>query len=159
MMRNQNTFQALSGTNIFVLGTDGNLWLEQGPFGVVPPPRKQVDTKVKAFEALSDNELLILDNDGALWLASGPFDTVPPQRQQVEERVTAFQAISDTKVAVLTIDSNLWLEHTLTSLGHYLPSLYFAYNTAATTGAAPTPGEAVSTDFNVVLKTSSAGGA
>ena len=152
-------YQAITDTEIFVLGTDGNLWLEQGPFGVIPPPRKQVDTNVKAFEALSDNELLILDNDDRLWLASGPFGTVPPQRQEVEENVTAFQAISDTKIIVLTNDSSLWLEHTLTSLGHYLPSLYFAYNTGAAAGAAPTPAETVSTDFNVALKTSSAGGA
>jgi hypothetical protein len=29
-----------------VLGTNGNLWLEHGPFGTVPPPRQQVDGNV-----------------------------------------------------------------------------------------------------------------
>ena len=43
---NKNPFQALSDTEVFVLGTNGNLWLEHGPFGNVPPSRQQVDGNV-----------------------------------------------------------------------------------------------------------------
>jgi hypothetical protein len=39
-------FQALSDTEVLVLGSDGKLWLEHGPFGNVPPPRQQVDGNI-----------------------------------------------------------------------------------------------------------------
>jgi hypothetical protein len=39
MTLNRNTFQAFSDTEVLVLGSNGNLWLERGPFGKVPPPR------------------------------------------------------------------------------------------------------------------------
>jgi hypothetical protein len=118
----------------------------------VPPVNHQrVDAGVKAFQALSDQELFILGTDGHLWLARAPFGTVPPHRQEIDENVSAFQGISNTQVLVLRSDNNLWLEHCLTSLGHYLPALYFAYNT----GGAQL--EAVSTDFNAALKSPAAG--
>jgi hypothetical protein len=41
-----SSFQALSDTEVLVLGSDGNLWLEHGPFGTVPPPREQIDGNV-----------------------------------------------------------------------------------------------------------------
>jgi PASTA domain len=81
---NVRAFQALSDTEMFVLGTDGNLWLEQAPFGAVPPTRQQVDANVSAFQALSDTEVLVLGTDGRLWLEHGPFGTVPPVRQQID---------------------------------------------------------------------------
>ena len=31
-------FQGLSSNQVLVCGSDGNLWLEQGPFGQVPLP-------------------------------------------------------------------------------------------------------------------------
>jgi hypothetical protein len=38
--------------HIFVLGTDGNLWLEQAPFGnKVPPARVQIDGNAFTFQA------------------------------------------------------------------------------------------------------------
>jgi hypothetical protein len=50
------SFQTLDGyEHIFVLGTDGNLWLEQPPSGTPPPPRTQVDGTAFTFQAL-DNE-------------------------------------------------------------------------------------------------------
>ena len=49
MALNRNTFQALSDTEVLVLGSNGNLWLEHGPFGEIPPPRQQVDGNVYAF--------------------------------------------------------------------------------------------------------------
>ena len=53
---NVAAFQALSPTEAYVLGTDGNLWHETGPFGHVPPTRQQVDGNVAAFKALSPTE-------------------------------------------------------------------------------------------------------
>jgi hypothetical protein len=74
----------LSGTQVFVLGTDGKLWLEEGPFGTVPPSRQQVDGDVQAFQAFSNAQVLVLGKDGKLWLEEGLFGTVPPPRQQVD---------------------------------------------------------------------------
>jgi hypothetical protein len=105
------SFQALSDTEVFVLGFDGNLWLEHGPFGQqIPPIRQQVDGNVLAFQALSDTEAFVLGTDGNLWLEHGPFGQVPPPREQVDGNVVAFQALSDTEVFVLGFDGNLWLE-------------------------------------------------
>ena len=42
-----------SATQAYVLGTDGKLWLETGPWGTVPPSREQVDGNVAAVQALS----------------------------------------------------------------------------------------------------------
>ncbi len=57
MPQNKNTFQGLSDTEVVVLGTDGNLWMEHagsnGKFGAVPPPREQIDGNAIAFQALS----------------------------------------------------------------------------------------------------------
>ena len=41
-------FEALSADLVHVLGTDGKLWLETGPWGTVPPQRQQVDGPVRA---------------------------------------------------------------------------------------------------------------
>ncbi|HTV34773.1 MAG TPA: hypothetical protein VME69_17050 [Methylocella sp.] len=103
-------FQALSATEILVLGANGNLWLEHGPFGKVPPTRQQVDGNVQAFQALSATEVLVLGTNGNLWLEYGPFGTVPPPRQQVDGNVAAFQALSATEALVLGKNGNLWLE-------------------------------------------------
>ena len=40
------TFEALSSTEAYVLGSNGNLWHETGPWGTVPPTRRQVDGNV-----------------------------------------------------------------------------------------------------------------
>ena len=93
MALNKNTFQALSDTEVLVLGSDGNLWLEHGPFGKVPPTRQQVDGNVQAFQPLSDTEVLVLGLDGNLWLEHAPFGKVPPTRQQVDGNVQAFFGI------------------------------------------------------------------
>ena len=68
----------------FVLGTDGSLWLEQGPFGHVPPPRQRVDSNVTAFEMVDNGDLYVLGSDGKIWLEHGPFTQVPPRREQVD---------------------------------------------------------------------------
>jgi hypothetical protein len=97
--------------NIFVLGTDGNLWLEQGPFtSPPPPPRTQVDGNVFAFQALDNQTVFVLGKDGNLWLAQGQFGKVPPPRVQVDSSVQSMQALSSSEVLVLGNDGKLWLE-------------------------------------------------
>jgi hypothetical protein len=105
------SFQTVDGfKSIFVLGTDGNLWLERPPFGKVPPARVQVDALVFTFQALSDQTVLVLGTDGNLWLEQTPFGKVPPARVQVDGSVQAFQGVDDQNVLVLGIDGNLWME-------------------------------------------------
>ena len=81
------TFQVLDPEDILVLGSNGDLWLEQAPFGTVPPGRQQVDGNVRAFRALDGQTVLVLGFDGNLWLEHGPFGAVPPPRQQVDGNV------------------------------------------------------------------------
>ena len=96
--------------HIFVLGINGNLWLEQPPFGKLPPARQQVDGNVFTFQALDLQTVLVLGTDGNLWLEQGPFGKVPPPRQQVDGNVQTFQALDTQNVFVLGNDGNLWLE-------------------------------------------------
>jgi hypothetical protein len=49
MVVNRNTFQALADTEVLVLGSNGNLWLEHGLFRKVLPLRQQADGNVQAF--------------------------------------------------------------------------------------------------------------
>lgn len=85
---NVTKFQAISDTEAFVLGTDGSLWLEQGPFGTVPPVRELVDSSVSSFQALSDTSVFVLRTDGTLLLEHGPFGTGGPAPQTVDQNVT-----------------------------------------------------------------------
>jgi NHL repeat len=113
------TFQPVQPRNmaIYVLGSDGNLWLETGPFGKqIPPPRLQVDGNVSAFQALDGNNVVVLGSDGNLWLETWPYGDVAQtikNRKQVDANVAAFQAITSSygnKVFVLGTDGNLWCE-------------------------------------------------
>ena len=104
------TFQSLDAQNILVLGTDGNLWLEQAPFGKVPPARQQIDGNTRTFQGLTTQSVYVLGNDGNLWLEQAPFGKPPPARQQVDAGVDAFQALDQQTVVVLGMDRNLWLE-------------------------------------------------
>jgi hypothetical protein len=107
----KNTFQALTDTEIFVLGKDGSLWLQHGQFGgKVPASLRPVDRSVHAFQALSGAVVLVLNPEGNLWLEHGPFANFPPARQQVDGNVQAFQALFETEVVVLGTDGKLWFE-------------------------------------------------
>lgn len=111
MLVNRPAFQWSGSNDIYVLGSDGNLWLEQAPFGQqVPPSRQHVDGNVAAFEALTSASALVLGSDGNLWLELGPWGNVPPTRSQVDGNVKAFQAMSASGIYVLGTDGNLWLE-------------------------------------------------
>ncbi len=87
------SFHGLNDQTIYVLGSDGNLWLEHsvnlispgapGTFGQVPPPREHVDGNVAAFQPLDPNTVYVLGSDGNLWLEhsiGGKFGQVPPPR-------------------------------------------------------------------------------
>jgi hypothetical protein len=101
---------ALPSLLVYVLGADGKLWLENGPFGTIPPPRRQIDGNVADFQVLDTITLFVLGTDGKLWLEHGPFGTVPPPRQQVDANVAKFQALNTTTAFVLGTDGKLWLE-------------------------------------------------
>ncbi|MGC1321714.1 MAG: hypothetical protein WA849_06005 [Candidatus Udaeobacter sp.] len=113
------TFQPVQPRNmcIYVLGSDGNLWFETGPFGnQVPPPRLQVDGNVAAFQALDGNNVVVLGTDGNLWYEVWPFGNVQEvikNRKQVDGNVGAFQAVLSgygNNIFVLGTDGNLWCE-------------------------------------------------
>ena len=91
MISNQNTFQALSGTEAFVLRNDGTLWLEHEPFGGTQTTRVQVEANVVSFQVLSESEVFVLLSDGTLWHETAPFGVVPPARQQVDSNVALTQ--------------------------------------------------------------------
>jgi hypothetical protein len=125
----------MAAQQIFVLGTDGNLWLEQGPFdGVqIPPPRVPVDGSVDlyaAFAAINAEQALVCGSDGNLWLEQGPFGVVPlpgssypphpGSRFQIDGSVAAFEPWSAGEIFVLGGDGNLWLEF---NFGSTLPAV------------------------------------
>lgn len=103
-------FQPLSSTEAYVLGANGNLWHEGGPWGQVPPPRNQVDGNVAAFQALGPAEAYVLGTNGTLWHETGPWGAVPPPRQQVDGNVVSFYALSGNEAFVLGTNSTLWHE-------------------------------------------------
>jgi hypothetical protein len=92
-------FQALGAQQSYVRGSDGNLWLEQGPFGTVPPARVQVDGTVQAFQALDSQTVVVLAIDGTLWLELAPFGNVPPRRLAIDANVQDFQALDGRRGA------------------------------------------------------------
>jgi hypothetical protein len=103
--------------NVFVLGSDRNLWLETAPFGfqipLPPNQRPQVDGKVLEFTVNSINSLYVLGTDRNLWLEFGPFvpnGKVPPLRTYIDGNVGAWQPTSGSDVFVLGTDHKLWRE-------------------------------------------------
>src|SRR5579883_2176637 len=109
-LANTVTFQALSANQVLVRGSNGKLWLEQSPWGTVPPSRVQVDGNVSTFHALSATQVVVLGTNRKLWLEQAPFGTVPPKRVEVDGQVQMFQALSSTEMVVLGTDGSLWLE-------------------------------------------------
>lgn len=75
-------FQALNAQEAFVLGRNGNLWYEYGPWGPVPPQRQPVDGNVVAFQALSNTQVFVLGSNGNLWVENAPWGQAPPPPQQ-----------------------------------------------------------------------------
>jgi hypothetical protein len=137
---NVKSFQPIDAYNIFVLGVDGNLWLDTWP---VPPPntpgfnawgdvqetirrRRQVDANVAAFQAIDRNTVFVLGKDGNLWLETSSTATTPPwgnltqtinTRQHIDGIVEAFNTwldehntLGDWVVFVKDTDHVLWYE-------------------------------------------------
>jgi hypothetical protein len=119
--------------DIYVLGTDGNLWCEHGDF----QHRDWVDGHVKAFYIIGDRTIGVLGTDGTLWKEFGDMHhreimgahvkSVPqapanPQYQlagtdlyrnldeYVDGNVAAFEAKNFSIVYVLDSDGRLWRE-------------------------------------------------
>lgn len=111
-LKSTRTFQGIDAQHVFVLGSDGRLWLEQGPFSAVPPARQMVDSSVDTFQAVADgtHNVFVLDVEGNLWLESPPFGTGPSIRQEVDSQVCSFQALNSQKILVLGNDGELWIE-------------------------------------------------
>jgi hypothetical protein len=93
---------------LWVLGTDGNLWLERSPFGKVPPARVLIDSNVLAFQPLDLNDVVVLRDDGTLWLEQGSSGT--PTRTQIDANVMEFAATDTQNMLVLGGDGKLWWE-------------------------------------------------
>jgi len=106
---------------IFVLGNDGNLWLES-EFGstnpTVPPPRNQIDGNVNEFMPMSLQEVFVLGSDGNLWHEFGPFGSVPlPQcdgsnygcRSHVASDIRTFYPVDSENVFLVDNNNDLSL--------------------------------------------------
>jgi hypothetical protein len=113
------TFDPVQPRNmcIYVLGSDGNLWFETGPFGSqVPPPRLQIDGNVAGFQALDSNNVVVLGSDENLWWEIWPYGNVEQtiqNRKQIDGNVGAFQVVQSlfgNEAFVLGTDGNLWSE-------------------------------------------------
>jgi hypothetical protein len=94
-------FQPLNVNELFVCGSDGNLWYEPAPYGDVSTVirnRLQVDGNVTQFWALVE---------------TGPWGNVAntiANRRQVDGNVLQFWAVENGIVFVNGNDLNLWLE-------------------------------------------------
>ena len=105
------TFQALSLVDIFVVGTDGNLWLENAPWGRVPPKRQLIDGTVQAFQTLppqqeDTTQLFVRGYDGNLWFEQAPWGKVPPARTLLASNVLSF-SLEASSLLVLRVDHTL----------------------------------------------------
>ena len=66
-------FQALDVNSVYVVDRNGYLWLDQGPWGSLPPARTVVAPDVNDFLATDDHTVYEVDFDRKLWLYQGPW--------------------------------------------------------------------------------------
>jgi hypothetical protein len=94
-------FQAIDGNVVYVLGTNGNLWLETGTMA----NRTLVRAGVKSFQ-VANGTVWSLDTTGNLYrqVAGGGFVFV-------DGTVASFQALGPTLAYVLGTDGKLWREN------------------------------------------------
>jgi hypothetical protein len=111
--KNVAQFSQFDVNTIWVLGTNGNLWIESAPFGTAPPARVQVDGDVKTFRGPNpDYSVYVLsaDANATLWLEFQPFGTtIPPARVQIDSNIHTLEALSEYEVYVLDRQGALWL--------------------------------------------------
>jgi hypothetical protein len=116
-------YQPVNANAVFVLGSDGNLWLETGPWNGIQhtiDTRKQVDAQVTYFWAVDSKHVFVVGNDGNLWYETAPtpsdvngwgnVQAVIDTRQQVDGRVAEFQVLNSRTLVVEGYGGNLWLE-------------------------------------------------
>ena len=97
---NVAAFQAIDVNTVFVLGRDGNLWLETSPFGNVQETintRERVDSSVGAFNVWVDAHnvlggwvVFVKDTDHILWRDDSPIPFPPSKtwtRMQIDGSV------------------------------------------------------------------------
>lgn len=107
---------ALDSNTVYVLGSDGKLWLEIGPWGSIANTirdRLQVDGSVQGFQPLDTENIFVLGNDGNLWLEHGPWGNVANtinSRRFIDGNVLQFWALNMQQVFVCRKDASLWLE-------------------------------------------------
>jgi hypothetical protein len=114
LFRGAKTFSAVSADAVYVIDSDGTLWLEQAPFG--PGNRTQVDANAIACSAVDVNTVYVVGSDGKLWLEHAPFGqgNIPPKREPVDPadgNAVRCSAVNRATVYVLDSDGNLWLEN------------------------------------------------
>jgi hypothetical protein len=102
------TISAVNNTAVYVLTSDGQVWLDQTPFSQVPPPsRGHVYTDALGCWAVSATTVYVLGSDGNLYFATAPFVTPP---LQVDSNAVACAPVDANTVYVLGSDGNLWKE-------------------------------------------------
>jgi hypothetical protein len=119
---NVEAFVAVNNMLVYVIGTDHNLWQEDGPWGAVPPSRVLQDRNVRACQPAPGASpakgstvppVLVLRTDGTLWLEYFPTSFkfkagIGPANVGVARNVSAFSAVDESTVFVLDQDSKLW---------------------------------------------------
>ncbi len=116
-------YQPVSANEVFVLGSNGNLWFETGPWTGIQhtvDTRKQVDGKVSHFWAADSKHVFVLGSNGNLWYETAPnpsevdgwgnVQAVVDTRQQVDGKVAEFQVLNSKTLVVEGSNGNLWLE-------------------------------------------------
>jgi hypothetical protein len=100
---NVSAFQPMPGDGfVYVLGTNGNLWLEPNSIS----GRTLVASGVVRFQALGIGYVLRTDSSENLWYQIGSYAP-----SKVDGNVASFKAISDSAIYVLGTDGKLWNEN------------------------------------------------
>jgi hypothetical protein len=90
---------------LWVLGANGNLWLDFSPFETVPSQRILIDSNVLAFQLIDSNEVVVLRNDSTLRFNQGASEA--PTRAQIDANVMEFAASDTQNMLVLSGDGKL----------------------------------------------------
>jgi hypothetical protein len=89
-------------SNTYVLGTNGNLWLETPNYQT----RTLIDGNVKSFSPAANGDVWVLGTNGNLWLETPNYQT----RTLMDGNVLAFAPVGNGDAFVEGTNHNLWLE-------------------------------------------------
>jgi hypothetical protein len=98
-----------NGTYVWVVGTDGKLWIERTGQGHGPNP---VDSDVFNIQGMDSALVFVENRSGFLWREDGSWTA----RDSVDGNIHSFHATSPYTVWVEGSDGNLWREHLSTAL-------------------------------------------